>query len=156
MAVIELCRTCGFDIPSDADHCVACEPTLEAPSLAARQVAGIALPTRSVHALPATRPRREHEVHPIGPARAARSAFSYTTTLVLVTLTAAGLAWLVGQPRFVLQMPQGIAGLLDDLTIVSATASIAALAIGLVALVAWCLRSAGRAVRARVTRVGGA
>ena len=155
MAVIELCRTCGFDIPADADHCPACERIPAPPSLAARQVAGLALRTRSVHTLPTVRPRRDHVVHPIGPARAARSAFSYTSTLVLVTLTAAGLAWLAGQPSFVLQVPQGIAGLLDDITIVSATASIAALAIGLVALVAWCLRSAGRAVRTRVTRVGG-
>ena len=77
--VIELCRTCGFDIPADADHCPACERIPAPLSLAARQVAGMALPTRSVHALPSTRPRRYREPAPIGPARAARSAFSYTT-----------------------------------------------------------------------------
>ena len=93
-----------------------------APSRAARQVAGLALPTRSVHALPATRPRREHDVRPVGPARAARSAFSFTTTLILLTLAVAGLAWLASQPRFVLQVPDGTAGVLDDITIVSAAA----------------------------------
>jgi len=153
LAVIDLCNTCGFDIPADADGCPGCERA-QAPSLAARQVAGLALPTRSVHALPATRPRRVHEVPPIGPARAARSALSYTTTLTLLTLAVAGLAWLAGQPRFVLQVPEGAAGLLDDVTIVSATATIAALAISLVAILGWCVRSAGRLVRRRVTRSG--
>ena len=155
MAVIELCRTCGFDIPADADGCPGCERVAD-PSFAALQVAGLALPTRSVHTLPSTRPRRQPDVHPIGPAHAARSALSYTTTLTLLTLVVAGLSWVAGQPRFVLQVPEGLGGLLDDITVVSATASIVMLAISLVALVAWCVRSAGRAVRMRVMRPRGA
>ena len=51
-----------------------------------------------------------------------------------------------------LQVPDGLAGLLDDVTVMSALASIVMLAVSLVAIVAWCVRSAGRAVRMRVTR----
>ena len=155
LAVIELCRTCGFDIPADAGACPGCArasaPSL-APSLAARQVAGLALPTRSVHSLPGTRPRREHDVPAIGPAHAARSALSYTVTLTVLALAVAGLAWLAGQPRFVLQVPEGAAGLLDRITVVAVIASVAALAISLVAMLGWSVRSASRLVRRGVTR----
>ena len=144
--VIELCRTCGFDIPADSDRCPGCAP-VSAPSLAARQAAGLALPTRSVHRLSHVRPRPEREERPLGRAEAARSAFSFTTTLVAITLTAAGLAWLAGQPRFVLQVPSGTIERLDSITTFSATASIAALLFGLVAMVVWCVRAAGRTVR---------
>ena len=149
MAVVELCRTCGFDIPADADRCPGCARA-DAPALAALQVAGMALPTRSVHPLPSTRPRRDRDVQPVGPAYAARSALSYTTTLTLLTLVVAGLSWAAGQPRFALQVPEGLAGLLDDVAVMSAMASIVMLAVSLVALVAWCVRSAARAVRLRV------
>ena len=149
--VIELCRTCGFDIPADADRCPGCAPAA-APSLAARQVAGFALPTRSVHALPHVPPRREADPRPIGKARAARSAFSFTTALALITFSAAGLAWLARQPRFVLKVPAGTGDRLDDIATLSATAAVAALLIGLLAMAWWCVRAAVRTWRRRGVR----
>ena len=149
--VIELCRTCGFEIPADADRCRTCVPAAD-PSLAARQVAGIALPTRSVHALPNVRPRRAPVERPLGRARAARSAFSFTTTLALVTIAAGGLAWLASQPQFVLQVPAGTVDRLDTFTRFSALASVAALLVGLLALAVWCVRAAAQTVRHRLTR----
>jgi len=151
LPVIELCRTCGFDIPADADGCPACRPAPE-PSLAARQVAGIALPTRSVHRLPRVAPRRDHEERPLGRADAARSAFSFTATLVLVTVVAAGLAWLASQPRFVLQVPAGTVERLEDVTTLSATAAVAALLTGVLAMVVWSGRAVSRSLRRRVAR----
>ena len=148
--VIELCRTCGFDIPADAGSCPTCRPAA-APSRAARQVAGQALPTRSVHRLPNLKPRREQEIPPMGRARMARSAFSFTTALALVTFAAAGLAWLAAQPQVMFSMPDGTVDVLDDLTTMSATASIAALLIGLLAMVIWCVRAAGRSLRRHIS-----
>ena len=147
--VIELCRSCGFDIPGDADACPSCGPKAVRPSRAARQVAGLALPTRSVHRLARVAPRREVDDRPLGEARAARSAFSFTVTLVLVTFSAAGLAWLAGQPRFVLQVPAGTVDRLDAITTVSAAASVAMLVFGLLAMVAWSARAVRRSVRQR-------
>jgi hypothetical protein len=149
--VIELCRTCGFDIPADADRCPGCVPEA-GPSLAARQAAGLALPTRSVHALPRVAPRHEPIERPLGKAQAARSAFSFTTTLVLVTLSAAGLAWLASQPQFVLQVPDGTVNRLDTVTTFSALASVAALLVGLVAMAVWCVRAAALTMRRRLIR----
>ena len=113
-------------------------------------MAGLALPTRSVHALPRLRPRAEPPAQPLGPARTARSAFSFTTILVLVTLAAAALTWLASQPRFVLFVPEGTIDVLDDVTTASATAAVALMLIGLVALFVWSLRAGGRALRSLV------
>jgi hypothetical protein len=151
MAVaIELCRTCGFDIPLDAGECPGCTgraPT--APPLAARQAAGLALPTRSVHRLPRTRPRKDAVTRPVGPARAARSAFSFTSSLALFTLVAAAATWLSTQPRFVLQLPAGTTDLLDRVTTVSATASLVGLGLGIAAMLEWCTRAAWLKLAAR-------
>ena len=147
--VIELCRSCGFDIPADADTCPSCTAKAAGPSLAARQVAGLALPTRSVHRLRRVSPRREVVDRPLGEARAARSAFAFTVTLVLITFAAAGLAWLAGQPQFVLQVPSGTVDRLDTLTTVSAAASVAMLLIGLLEVLVWSFRAASRSVRRR-------
>jgi hypothetical protein len=141
--------TCGFDVPADTGRCPSCEvPAV--PSRAAHQLAGVALPTRSVHALPHLRPRAERDNRPVGPARGARSAFSFTTTLVLVTLIAAALTWLASQPRFVLAVPEGTVDVLDDVTTASATAAVAVMIIGLLALVVWSVRAGGRALRSTV------
>jgi len=149
LTVIERCKTCGFDVPADTGRCPGCEVPA-APSRAAYQVAGLALPTRSVHALPRLRPRAEPPAQPLGPARTARSAFSFTTILVLVTLAAAALTWLASQPRFVLFVPEGTIDVLDDVTTASATAAVALMVIGLVALFVWSLRAGGRALRSLV------
>lgn len=146
--VIERCRTCGFDIPLDAGACPGCA-RVAAPPLAARQAAGQVLPTRSVHRVRAVRPRTAAPVRPMGRARAARSAFSFTTALALMTFAAAGLRRLVGHPQLVLQVPEGTASFFEDLTTATATASVVAFAIGVVALAVWCLRATGHVLRAR-------
>jgi hypothetical protein len=150
--VIELCRTCGFHIPADEPRCPGCAPAPHRIPLAARQVAGLALPTRSVRPLPTTPPAREARDPHIGRARTARSAFSFATAFVLLTFAAAGLAWLASQPRFVLEVPDGTHALLDGLTTALATASVLVLAVGLVALVLWCIRRAAMGIVAYVDR----
>jgi hypothetical protein len=151
LTVIERCRTCGFDVPKDVERCPGCEAPA-VPSRAAHQVAGLALPTRSVHPIPHLRARTEPDLRPVAPAHAARSAFSFTTTLVLVTLAAAALTWLASQPRFVLAVPEGTVDVLDDVTTASATAAVAVMLIGLLALVVWSVRAGGRALRSTVDR----
>ena len=146
--VIELCRSCGFEIPEDARACPGCSPAAPPPR-AARQVAGLALPTRSVHPLHAVRPRRERSGRPLGRARAARSAFSFTTALALLTFAAAGLAWLSEQPRFVLSVPAGTSDLLDHIATLAAQASVIGLLVGLAATVLWCMRALAHTVRQR-------
>jgi hypothetical protein len=44
-------------------------------------------------------------------------------------------------------VPDSTVDVLDDVTTLSATASIAALLIGLLAMVVWCVRAAGRSLR---------
>ena len=144
--VIELCRHCGFDIPGDADRCPWCAPA--APSLAARQVAGLALRTRSVHPLQAIPPRRERAARSLGPADGARSAFGYTWLFVVLTLVGAGLSWTARLDRFVLSLPAGTSDFMGRLAEVTGWASIVALAVGLVALAHWSVRRIGVA-RAR-------
>jgi hypothetical protein len=147
VAVIELCRTCGFDLPVDAHGCPSCTgPRPRPPSRAALQVAGFELPTRSVHTLPHTRAARP-PARPIGRAEVARFVFSCSSALAVLTFALAGLSWLSEQPRFVLQVPEGTVALLDDVTTASATASVVALALGLAALAVWCVRGTLRRLR---------
>jgi hypothetical protein len=143
--LIELCRTCGFDIPADEGDCPVCARGAQRPSRAAQQVAGVALPTRSVRRLPHTRPRAE-PAGPLGRARAARSAFSFTASLALLTFVAAGISWVLGRPSLVLRVPPGITERLDVLTTIAATASVVAMVVGVVAMLAWCVRAAARAL----------
>jgi hypothetical protein len=139
--VIQLCNRCGFDIPSDADVCPECGPDDTAPpSLAARQVAGLALPTRSAHRLPRLRPRRDHPAREVAPAVGARTAFAYTWLLVVVALVGALLARLARLDRYVSSLPQGTAEWLDDLTVMATLGAVIGLVVGLVAMVVWCIR----------------
>jgi len=147
--VIELCRRCGFDIPADAEWCPSCGRDDEAPSLAARQVAGLALPTRSVHPLPTTPPEREWVPRRVGPARGARAAFAYTSTLALVALLGVGLGWVARLERYVLALPRGTAERIDDLTLAATWASVIGLAVGLAALATWCIRRLGTGIARR-------
>jgi hypothetical protein len=149
--LIELCRTCGFDIPADEGDCPVCARGAPRPSRAAQQVAGLALPTRSVRRLPTTRPRRE-PAPPLGRARAARSAFSFSTAFALITFAAAGLSWLSGRPSLVLRVPPSTTARLDDLTTLAATASVVAMVVGVVAMLAWSARAAARALIALADR----
>jgi hypothetical protein len=115
-------------------------------------VAGLALPTRSVHALSHVSPGREVEPTPIGRARFARAAFSFASALALITLWAWGLIWLASQPRFVLEVPDGTVDLLEDLGRLAAMASIVGLSVGVCAMVAWCVRASVRSWQRRAFR----
>jgi hypothetical protein len=120
--------------------------------LAARQVAGLALPTRSVQRLPSSPALRARPIPHVGRARTARSFFSFTSALAVVTLTAAALAWLAGRPQFVLQLPSGTVELLERITATSAAASVIGLAVGLVAMVLWTIRRVVVALLSRFDR----
>jgi hypothetical protein len=146
--VIQLCSRCGFDIPADAVVCPQCGPAdTAAPSLAARQVAGVALPTRSVRELPTTRPRRELPPSEVPPAVGARTVFAYTWVLVVVALLGALLARLARLDRYVSALPDGTAEWFDDLTVMATLGSVIGLVVGLVAMVVWCVRRAVLEIR---------
>lgn len=148
--VIELCRRCGFHIPVDADTCPECLPEREqVPSLAARQVAGLALPTRSVRRLPRTPPRRDPAPRAVTPAVGARTVFAYTWVLVVVALLGALLAWVARLDRYVSALPNGTAEWLDEITITATLGSVIGLVIGLVAMVGWCIRRVAIEVKRR-------
>ena len=150
--VIELCRTCGFDIPVDSGECPGCAGRSPvAPPRAARQVAGLALPTRSVRRVPSLRPGVE-AAPPVGPARAARSAFSFTSTLTILAVVAACAAWASTQPRFVLQVPAGTTEVLDRVAETAAVGSLVALGLGVALLLEWCTRATWAAWRSRRLR----
>ena len=139
--VIVRCRRCGFDIPTDAPACPSCGPA-RAPSVsrAARQVAGIDLPTRSEHRLPSIRPRRRRQVTEVGDANVARSAFAYASLFVLLAVLGAAAAWIAGHESVVLDLPRGTAERIGDLTAIASGAALVLTAISLTALGVWALR----------------
>jgi hypothetical protein len=139
--VIQLCGRCGFDIPAEAGACPQCgPPAVGAPPLAALQVAGDALPTRSVRPLPGARARREPPPAEVAPAVGARTAFAYTWVLVVVALVAALLARLSRLDRYVSTVPDGTAEWFDDLTVMATLGSVIGLAVGLAAMAVWCVK----------------
>lgn len=139
--VIEQCSRCGFHIPADADGCPECRDDLAVvPSLAARQVAGFALPTRSVQRLSSIRPRREVDERPVPPAVGARTAFAYSWALVAVALLGGLLAWVARLDRYVTALPNGTAEWFDDLAVMATLGSVIGLAVGLAAMVLWTVR----------------
>ena len=121
----------------------------QTPSLAARQVAGQALPTRSVRRLPRTPPRRDAEPRSVEPAVGARTVFAYTWVLVVIALAGALLAWVARLSRYVRTLPNGTAEWLDELAIIATLGSVIGLVIGLLAMVAWCIRRVAIEVRRR-------
>ena len=141
--VIELCSRCGFDIPADADGCPSCHPDA-APALAALQVAGLALPTRSAHRVPHLRPRRERVERPVRTTGTARAAFGYAFLFIAIALLAASWGWAAGLERFVLAVPNGTVERLADLAELATWASIVVAAAGLVALAAGAVRHVRR------------
>ena len=139
--VIELCRRCGFDIPADADECPGCgRDEVVVPPLAAQQVAGLALPTRSTHRLPTIPPEHDHLPQTIGPADGARSAFGYATLFLVITLTMAVLTWAARLERFVPSVPDGTVERLDGLIVLTTWASVIGMAIGVLAMFTWTVR----------------
>lgn len=145
--VIELCRHCGFECTGGPDSCPECGVEPVRPSLAARQVAGLALRTRSVHALPHTAPLRLVEPLPPAPARAARSAFHGASLFVLLALLGLCLRWVTEPTQLGLLLPDGTAGVVQALTEVATWAAMVATAVGLVAAALIVARNAARRTR---------
>lgn len=138
--VIQLCSRCGFHIPLGADACPECGADDEQePCLAARQVAGLALPTRSVRRLPQTPPRHDPEPRAVEPAVGARTVFAYTWVLVVITLVGGMLAWVARLDRYVTTLPNETAEWLDEVAVMAALGSVIGLVIGLGAMVVWCI-----------------
>jgi hypothetical protein len=140
--VIRPCGRCGFDIPLDAPDCPTCERDA-VPTLPALQVAGVALPTRSLHRLPTTAPRRERSRRRrLGQANGARSAFGYATLLIALALLGVTSSWVAGLERFALTVPAGTVEGITDATELATWAAVIAAAAGLVAMTVWCLQRA--------------
>ena len=141
---IELCRKCGFECFRGPGSCPSCGTIEVEPSLAARQVAGLALPTRSVHPLPTTPPLRLVEPLPPAPARAARSAFHGASTFVLVALVGLFLGWLAQPGQLGLVLPDGVAGIVERLTEIATWGAMATTVAGLLAAAVIVARHAAR------------
>jgi hypothetical protein len=110
-------------------------------------VAGLALPTRSVHRLPATRPRRERGARrPLGRARAARALATATSTLVLLAVGAAGASWALERQSLAHRVPESLAPTFRTAAMLLAAAAVVGLALSAVAAVGWALRWAWRRI----------
>jgi len=148
---IELCRICGYEIPGDAEGCEGCRagaPT-SPPSRTARQVAGLALPTHSTHALPTTRPARLRAPRrPLGRARLARDLASFTSLVVLLAMATGLAAWAVRLERVVLEVPGSLAPTLERAAVSLAWTAAGGALLTVVAALAWCVRRGWR----RLTR----
>lgn len=143
--VIALCRGCGFEIPADAPHCTSCDAADVPPSLAARQVAGLALPTRSVHPLPNTTPRGEPvALSPAGSPDTTRTLISVSSVFAVASVLAIVLGWAATTERLVLEVPSQTATRLYDAAIVLAWIAMGMLIAAVVALAAWGVRRARR------------
>jgi hypothetical protein len=148
--VIRPCSRCGFDIPVDAPDCPTCEHDA-VPTLPALQVAGVALPTRSLHRLPTTAPRRERSPRRrLGRANGARSAFGYATLLIVLALLGVTSTWVAGLERFALSVPAGTVERITEATELATGAAAIAAAAGLVAMTVWCLQRAAISLGRRV------
>lgn len=117
-------------------------------------MAGLALPTRSVHRLPATRPRRERGTRrPLGRARAARGLAAATSTLVLLAVGAAGASWLLGRQALAHRLPESLAATFGSASVILAVAATAGAALTVLAAVVWSLRWAWHRATRRDTTV---
>jgi len=145
--VIELCRHCGFECTRGPASCPECGATDVPPSLAARQVAGLALPTRSVHRLPHTPPLRLVEPLPPVPARAARSAFHGASLFVLFAILGLCLAWVAEPTQLGMALPDASPDVIARLTEVATWAAMGATVVGLLAAAVIVVRNVGRARR---------
>jgi hypothetical protein len=144
-----VCSRCGFETTDGSTVCPWCVEPDATPSLAARQVAGLALPTRSVHHLPSLPPRRERVARPVGPADGARSAFGFSTIFVLLVFVGLGLSWLAHPTHFGLTLPDGTAELVDRFTVVAAWGAVIAVGVGVAAMLGWCVRRLVAAIAGR-------
>lgn len=151
--VIELCRSCGFEIPVDAPHCPGCAPDGDVtPKLAALQAAGLALPTRSVHSLPNTPARRDVSRDPVGSPVVTRTLLAVSSLFAVASALTLLLGWVVSLDRLALEIPADTAGRLYDGALVLAWIAMGTLAGAALGLATWCLRWArGRYARRQAT-----
>lgn len=151
--VIELCRSCGFEIPDDASSCPGCAPDGDVtPTLAALQAAGLALPTRSVHSLPTTRARRDVTREPVGSPVVTRTLLAVSSLFAVASALTLLLGWVVSLDRLVLEFPADTSGRLYDGALVLAWIAMGTLAGAVLGLATWCVRWArGRLARNQTT-----
>jgi hypothetical protein len=143
MQTVELCRRCGFHLPVGQRDCPAC--ATPAPSLAARQVAGLELPTRSVHPQPRLRPNRELYLRRTR-RRIGHDLFAFATLLGALALVCWTASFFAGIERIEVQLHDGTAARLGDAARMLGWATLALLALAGVAV-------AVRQVRLRRRRV---
>ena len=145
MQATQLCHRCGYDLPGDAHDCPECQDPRPAASRAARQVAGVDPPTRSVHPLTAVRPARESPVgRPLRHPSWARDLSAFTALLGLLSAAGALVSIVAHIDRFSVQLSPIILERLDLAVVVLIGATGAAAAATLLALVGRAVRVLGR------------
>ena len=142
----ERCERCGYDLPAGADACPGCGPArASTPPLAARQVAGLALPTRSVHELSTVRPVRDRHHRPVRGPSWAPDLLSVTVLLGVVTVLARLTALVLDDGRALANVSGTLAPRADDVVLALVWATLGAAVLTVLAAV-------GRAVRVRRRR----
>jgi hypothetical protein len=137
MRTLQRCAHCGFEIGEDGHSCRA-EPQLSPEARrAARQIAGLDLPTRAVYELPQAGSRREPR--PARPGRRpswASDLIAFATVLALAALVALGLERVARMERFAIQLPGDTAAVLSRAATGLAIAAAVTAGLALVAFVA--------------------
>lgn len=142
--VIHVCRHCGFEAYLGPDSCPTCGAVERVPSRAALQVAGLALPTRSVRRLPITPPLRLVEPLPPAPAEAARSAFHGASLFVLLSLVGLLLSVVASPTWLGFALPDGTQSIVDRLTSLAAWGAVGLTGLGVAAAGVTVMRNRGR------------
>ena len=145
MRATQFCQRCGYDLPGGAEECPDCRGHIVEVTRAARQAAGLDLPTRSVHALPAVSPIREPRA-PRTPRRPSRTTDLLGFTMLLALLAAAG--WLgsvvMHTDRFSMQFASITLDRIDLVVNILAWATLVATALTALALLVRALRVISR------------
>lgn len=141
MQATRLCERCGYDLPGGAEECPGCRDQIVVVTRAARQVAGLDLPTRSVHALPAVAPNREPPGRrPLGRQTGAADLLAFTMLLALL----AAAAWLVAivahTDRFATQLGRITLERLDLIVVILAWGTLVAATLTALAVLVRALR----------------
>jgi len=125
----QLCERCGYDLPGGAEECPDCRGQIVEVTRAARQVAGLDLPTRSVHPLPAVAPIREARAHhPLGRRTGAADLAAFTMLLALLAAAAWLGAIVAHSDRFATQLGRTTLERVDLIVVILAWATLAAAA----------------------------
>ena len=137
----QLCERCGYDLPGGAEECPGCRGQIVEVTRAARQVAGLDLPTRSVHALSAVTPIREARGRrPLGRQTGAADLLAFTMLLALLAAAAWFWAIVAHTDRFATQLGRVTLQRLDLIVVILAWATLATAALTALAVLARALR----------------